>query len=191
MTANLVMSRTLVGILCVISCGLLVSMPLRAYPRGAPPAMTGGFGEETCVNCHNTNPLNIGRDEKLGDLIVTGLPKEYEHGKTYPVKVELTHMQDGGAWGFELATRTKDGAQAGNLEPGSDGRTQVLTEKGIQYATHTADGIFSNVFELNWVAPPVPVGEVIVNVTGNTADGDASPVGDYIYASSVTLAASH
>lgn len=185
-------SRTLVAILCFpFVCVILVCSPIRAYPAGAPPAVTGGFGEETCAKCHNTYELNAGRSSGLGDLAVSGLPEQYQPGKTYPVKVEVAHTQDRAAWGFQLAARLKEsGAQAGELKP-MDASTQILSEKGIQYVEHTADGIFSNVFEFNWVAPDSPVGDVIVNVVGNAANGDASPTGDYIYSTSVTIPASH
>ena len=76
--------------------------------------MTGGFGEDTCAKCHSSYDVNAGRAMGLGDLVVSGLPSAYRPGATYPIKVELTHSQDEGLWGFELAARAKDaGEQAG------------------------------------------------------------------------------
>lgn len=182
---------TFVASLGVLGCVAVVAVPIRAYPGGAPPAVTGGFGEDTCTRCHNDYELNAGRAMGLGDLAVAGLPKEYEPGRTYPVKVEVTHTQDRSAWGFELAARTKDGLQAGALKP-KDANTQILSEKGIQYVGHTADGVFSNAFEFTWVAPGSAAGDIIVNVVGNAGDGDLSPTGDYIYSASFTIpVASH
>ena len=37
-------------------CALLL-----AYPDGPDPKLTGGFGERTCVKCHQGNALNAGR----------------------------------------------------------------------------------------------------------------------------------
>lgn len=163
-------------------------MLIRAYPEGPPPAVTGGFGEETCARCHNDYDLNAGRATGLGDLAVSGLPTQYEPGKAYPVRVEVAHTQDRQAWGFELAARvTEGGRQAGDLKP-IDAKTQIQVEKDIQYVTHTADGVFSNVFEFSWVAPGSAVGDISVNVVGNAANGDLSPTGDYIYSTSVPIA---
>ena len=171
---------------------LITVAGIHAYPAGPPPGVTGGFGEDTCVKCHNSFELNAGRAMGLGDLTVSGLPQQYQPGQTYEVKVEHTHTKDRNVWGFQLAARVKgSGEQAGELKP-IDDHTQVLSEKGIQYVEHTADGTFSNVFQFNWMAPGSSVGDIVVSVAGNAADGDASAVGDYIYSTSITMpAASH
>ena len=179
-------SRAFVLRSCVACVAVLVSVRIGAHPSAPPPGVTGGFGEDTCTKCHNTYALNAGRSSGLGALVVSGLPKEYQPGATYPVRVELTHIQDHGVWGFELAARAKTGAQAGVLKP-VDSHAQIVSEKGIQYVAHTAEGTFFNAFEFTWVAPTTSAGEVVVNVAGNAADGDASPVGDYIYSASVTI----
>lgn len=166
---------------------ILIAIPLLAHTAGPPPASTGGFGEPTCIRCHNSYDLNAGKASGLGDLIISGLPKQYEPGKTYAVKIEITHMQDRMYWGFQVAARVKDtGAQAGDLKK-ADGNTQILTEKSIQYIGHTLDGIFSNVFEFKWTAPASAVGDVIINAAGNAADGSGDPSGDYIYSASVMI----
>ena len=170
---------------------LAAVVSVRAYPKGAPPGVTGGFGEQTCNECHDSYMLNEGRTKSFGDVVVTGFPKEYTPGQTYPIKVEITHQQDGGAWGFQLATRAKEThAQAGTLKP-TDDHTQILSMQSIDYITHTADGTFSNVFEFTWAAPASAVGEIVVNTAANAANGDASPVGDYIYSTSLSMAPSH
>lgn len=167
----------------------IVGTSVRAFPAGPDPGVTGGFGEPTCnqSGCHNSFELNAGRAAGLGDLVVSGLPTQYEPGKTYPIKLAITHTQDRKYWGFELAARAKaTGLQAGNLKA-IDGGTQVMEEKGIQYIEHTLEGIATNAFNFNWVAPSSPVGEVIVHAAGNAADGSDSPDGDYIYTTSVAV----
>ena len=170
---------------------LAAVVSVRAYPKGAPPGVTGGFGEQTCNECHDSYALNAGRAAGLGDIVITGFPKDYKPGEAYPIKLELTQQQDSGVWGFQLATRAKDThAQAGALKP-IDSHTQILSMQNIDYITHTAEGTFSNVFEFTWVAPSTAVGEIVVNAAANAANGDASPVGDYIYSTSLSIAASH
>ena len=180
------------GFILSIAMLLVAVVSLRAYPKGAPPGVTGGFGEGTCYECHDSYALNAGRAAGLGDVVVTGFPKAYTPGETYPIKVEITHQQDPGAWGFQLATRAKEThAQAGTLKP-MDAHTQILSMQHIDYITHTAEGTFSNVFEFAWVAPSAAPGEIVVNAAANAANDDASPVGDYIYSTSLSMAsASH
>jgi len=183
-------SRGNIGLIVLVVAGtfFLTVTSVRAYPKGAPPGVTGGFREGTCNECHESYDLNAGRSAGLGDLIVTGFPKQYQPGEMYPIKVEITHIQDSGVWGFQLATRVREtGAQAGELKP-TDSHTQVLSEKGIQYIGHTAEGTFFNTFAFTWVAPPTVAGDIAVNAAGNAANGDASPVGDYIYSTSVSIA---
>ena len=176
------------GFIFFIVSSVLAVASLRAYPKGAPPGVTGGFGEGTCNECHDSYALNAGRAAGMGDLVITGFPKEYKPGETYPIKVEVTQQQDSGVWGFQLATRAKEShAQAGALRP-IDSHTQILSLQNIDYITHTADGTFSNVFEFTWVAPSTPIGEIAVNAAGNAANGDASPAGVYIYSMSLSIA---
>ena len=164
----------------------LRSVPVLAHPIGAPPAVTGVAGEETCVMCHNSFELNAGREERLGDLKVTGLPERYEAGKSYAVTVELTHVEERNLWGFQISARTAGGMQAGHLKP-INSHTQLVTEAGLEYVGHTMEGNESNVFELTWVAPEAAAGDVLVGVAGNAADGDTSEHGDYIYTTSITI----
>lgn len=183
-------SRFILPLLSILLTAYFAATSIRAYPTGPDPAVTGGFGEPTCnqSGCHNTFELNAGRALGLGDLSIAGLPKQYEPGKTYPIKLAITHTQDRGAWGFQLAARVKaTGAQAGELRTVDDDRVQILVEKDIQYIEHVEKGTQFNVFEFNWVAPSSPVGEVIMHAAGNAANGDISADGDYIYSTSVTV----
>jgi Reeler domain-containing protein len=173
------------------ACLLLAPRPMRAHPSGPDPGVTGGFGEPTCnqSGCHNSFTLNAGRAAALGDLEISGLPKTYEPGKSYPIKLVVSHTQDRAAWGFQLAARfAQSGAQAGRLQP-LDTATQIVEASGVQYIEHTLDGIASNTFTFTWTAPTAASGEVAVHAAGNAADGDFGPGGDYIYAASVSIAA--
>ncbi|OFV96564.1 MAG: hypothetical protein A3H28_15960 [Acidobacteria bacterium RIFCSPLOWO2_02_FULL_61_28] len=184
-------SRILLLSVAAVSALSFVATSIRAYPGGPPPGVTGGFGERTCnqSGCHNSYELNAGRTSGLGDLVISGVPDQYQPGMTYSVRVTITHTEGRDAWGFQLAARVKEsGAQAGEFKP-TDGTTQTLLEKGIQYIEHTLEGTNSNVFEFNWVAPSSSTGEIVLHAAGNAADGSLSPDGDYIYSSSATLRA--
>jgi len=176
----------------LIGVWVLFASVATAYPQGPDPAVSGGFGEPTCnqSGCHAAFTLNAGRNDGLGDLLISGFPKQFEPGKTYPIEVVVSHTQDRSVWGFQLATRMAGtGAQAGELQPLDDDATQVLEAGGVQYIEHTLDGIGSNTFKFNWVAPTATGDDIIVNAAGNAADGDFGPDGDYIYTSSVEVAA--
>ena len=168
---------------------LLFSTSGGAYSGGPDPGATGGFKEPTChqSGCHNSFALNAGRVAGLGDLVLSGFPASYEPGKTYPVRIAVSHTQDRRYWGFQLSARLKsDGTQAGALTP-ADAGTQVLAKDGVQYIEHTLEGIATNTFEFNWVAPSSDGGEVVINAAGNAADGGGSPADDYIYTAAVTV----
>ena len=188
---NMNPSRILLLSVAAVSALSFVATSIRAYPGGPPPGVTGGFGERTCnqSGCHNSYELNAGRTSGLGDLVISGVPDQYQPGMTYSVRVTITHTEGRDAWGFQLAARVKEsGAQAGEFKP-TDGTTQTLLEKGIQYIEHTLEGTNSNVFELNWAAPSSSTGEIVLHAAGNAADGSLSPDGDYIYSTSATIAA--
>lgn len=181
-------SVLLIGVPLTVFC-ILLTTSTRAYPGGPDPGVTGGFGEQTCnkSGCHASFALNAGRASGLGDLLVSGLPKYYEAGKSYTVKLAISHAADRRHWGFQLAARVKaTGAQAGELRA-IDGNTQVLEKNAVQYIEHSLEGITTNVFTFNWVAPGSPAGEVIMHVSGNAANGDLSSEGDYIYSTAVTV----
>src|ERR671936_15974 len=124
------------GFILLIAMLLVAVASLHAYPKGAPPGVTGGFWEGKCNEGHDSYALNAGRAAGLGDLVITGFPTENKPGETYPIKVEVTQQQDQGAWGFQLAARGKDThAQAGLLKP-VDSHTQILSLQNIDYITH-------------------------------------------------------
>ena len=55
----------------VIVISFVAAASLRAYPKGAPAGKTGGFGEGTCVQCHEGYDLNAGE----GQLVYKGSPR--------------------------------------------------------------------------------------------------------------------
>jgi hypothetical protein len=153
----------------------------RAFPFGAPPGTTGGFGEPTCVQCHFGNELN----DPAGSLTIEGLPERYTPGQAYRLIVRLRRPQMASA-GFQLSARTPAGAQAGTLAP-ADGaeRVQVQTADGIRYAGHTEPGSRLSTpgaaeWPIVWTAPAA--GPVTFSAAANAADDDRSPLGDYVYA---------
>jgi len=161
--------------------------------RDQPPlAHTGGFGEPTCLACHFDGALN----DSAGSVGIEGLPARYTPGSRYRLVVTVRHPQLKLA-GFELASRFATGAdsgtQAGTLVA-TDDRAAVTPDDAsrIQYAHHLRSGttpLSAGVgrWTIEWVAPTTGSGAVVMHVTGNAADDNDSPLGDYIFARAVTV----
>jgi hypothetical protein len=85
--------------------------------------------------------------------------------------------------------------QAGNLIPGDDGRTFVLSTavngKDVQFIEHNSIGSTigsGNVFRFMFQTPADPdFGPIRFNVAGNAANGNGANTGDFIYATETTL----
>jgi uncharacterized protein (TIGR03437 family) len=165
------------------------SILLYAFSEGPPSEHTGGFGEQTCAECHVGTEVNGG----AGRVIVSGAPTAYMAGAVYPITVRVEDPgPDRMRWGFQLSARTEGGAQAGNLTP-TDGLTRLAdTFNGIQYIEHTVEGTrFGTTggasFLFNWTAPEQLSGPVVFHAAGNAANGSFSELGDRIYTTSVVV----
>ncbi len=167
----------------------LMALPLfallMAYPDGPDPRTTGGFGEESCRKCHEGPPLDSGRS-RGGIFRIEGVPRQYEAGTSYPLKVVIGQPGQS-RWGFQLSARFADsGRQAGTLVR-TDSNTQVEIEGDVEYLMHTQVGTRSGhgtgpfEFPFNWTAPDGGAGLVLFNATGNAADNSGDETGDFIY----------
>lgn len=162
--------------------------PLDASVTGLVPARTGGFGEMTCHQCHWDNPLN----DPAGRLTLDGVPDVYTPGEQYLITVMLARPGTGRA-GFQLAAREdginmNSGSDAGLLQPG-DGTSETVHDdaKRVTYLQHspaaaevTTSGAAT--WKFRWTAPTE--GPVAFHVAANAANGDDSPLGDYVYTAS-------
>ncbi|HEX2207948.1 MAG TPA: choice-of-anchor V domain-containing protein [Longimicrobium sp.] len=155
----------------------------RAYPYGAPPGTTGGFGEPTCQMCHFGAELN----DPAGSLTIEGLPVQYTPGQAYRLIIRL-RRPDMAAAGFQLSARTAAGVQAGTLAPvDADGSVQVETAGRIHYAGHTEPGSRlatpgAAAWPVVWTAPATASGPITFHAAANAADDDRSALGDWVYA---------
>ncbi len=167
---------------------------LPGYKNGPPPRHTGGFGEPTCRACHSDAGLN----EPGGEVAIHGALAAFQPGRTYDLEVALRRVGMLRA-GFQLAARYQGvgmvpgGAQAGVLAP-SDDRTTVVRDSatGVTYIEHTLPGTAVSGgaarWRFRWTAPAV-AGGVVFHVAANAANDDDSPLGDFVYAAAVRVAA--
>lgn len=186
---------------------LLFGVPalIYAYPQGPDAGYAGVPGETICSHCH------IG---SFGSGSVTvNFPGGYTYtpgAKQHLVVTISDPVQR--RWGFELTVRQANNSavQAGSFIPGPEGYTQlVCTQPGfqtqafgsscpssmpLQYIEQTLTGTQPGPrrlvsFEFDWTPPDTDVGNVVVYVAGNAANGDNSVMGDHIYSQRYTLSA--
>jgi hypothetical protein len=182
--------RSIAGVALIAAAAILPAVPLvaTAFRDGPLPGFTGGFNEPACTQCHFDNPPNA----PGGTLRIEGVPSTYTPGRRYALTISvarpgLTHG------GFELASRFSAGPQAGRQAgtlTGLDARTRVIQspDHAVQYIQHTRAGAEAAAGEarwrVEWIAPDRGQGDVTFHVAGNAANGDESPLGDFIYTAS-------
>lgn len=153
-----------------------------AFPEGAPPAHTGGFGEPHCESCH------LGADLPADNtgLRLNNLGDTYEPGKIYEFVLHLVGPGKVVA-GFQMSVRFIDapyhGQSAGRLEGDSDG-LRVIEKDEVQYLGHrearrgNSDGFR---WRIRWIAPETPAGDVVFHVAAVAGNDDESPLGDTVH----------
>jgi len=162
-------------LLTVLTFTLVLPASLGAYSSGPPDGVTGGPGEDTCVMCHSSYGLNAGP----GMLTIAG-PPSYEPSQTYPVTVTI--QQTGQTrWGFQFSPMDQ-----GTCTITDPTRTQMNLSGGRVYVMHTTAGTSAGTpgptsWTFNWTAPADPPASITFYASGNAADNDGGPGGDYVY----------
>jgi hypothetical protein len=175
------LSVTLASAVLAATMRLVASHDL-SYAEGAPPGFSGGFKEESCHACHFHAEPNSGP----GRLVLEGVPAKFTAGEQYMLTVTLSRPEMKRA-GFQLTARDKaSGAQAGSLAPGADEaqRVKVEASSGVQYAGQRKEGSSVAADAIRWTVQwtaPSSGGAVVFNVAANSADGNESADGDFIY----------
>lgn len=161
---------------------LLLTASLSATENGLPVGRTGGFGEQTCSECHRPEPLNTGKQASVS--VDVG---PYAPGATQRVVVKVS-SSSGNRWGFQLTARLA----SDNLMPAgvfeavnqftavrcTDGSFGPCDAGEVTYVTHTSVGTAPGgqpgfkQFAFDWTPPDSDVGEVVFAIAGMAADGD-------------------
>ena len=155
------------------------------YDARPPLARTGGFGEQTCGECHFGGP-----EQPAGTVSLGGVPERYRPGDTYALELVLADTT-ARVGGFQVAARVADGANAGRQAGvlcAIDARVVVATDStsAVQYASHAIAAPADSLrWRLMWRAPADHVGNVIFHIVANAADDDDSPLGDAILTNTV------
>ncbi|MCC6860884.1 MAG: IPT/TIG domain-containing protein [Bryobacterales bacterium] len=196
------MKRTYVFYAKSVAIAAALPFLVYAFASGPEPGHTGAPGEKgTCTACHagtaNSGPGSVRVEFPGGE--------NYTPGATQRLRVVVSDP-DQVRWGFQLtARRAADAAsQAGSFTP-ADANSQVIcADSGLnqqtcsaatplQYIEHTQAGTRSGTrqsaaFEFDWTPPSTDVGNIVIYVAGNAANGNNFNSGDRIYTRSYTLA---
>src|SRR5690349_19922243 len=120
----------------VVVCVFVFGLSGGAFSSGPPPNRNG-VGGVFCTACHRTNELNSGE----GSVRILGLPSAWLPGETFTLQVIVSHPT-ARRFGFEFSATGANGDQAGDLIPGSDGRTFVqigdVNGKPVQFLEHNS-----------------------------------------------------
>jgi hypothetical protein len=174
--------------LFLISLFVLGPVAIVAFSDGPDAALTGGFGEPTCLQCHDDHAMN----DASGKMNLSGIPEMYTPGREYTITVTLARPDLARA-GFQLAARFDQGSATGmsaGVLRASDPRTQLIEATGgrVIYIEHTLAG--SKVepagtaeWTFGWTAPEAG-GSVTFHAAGNASNNDRSALGDFIYVTS-------
>ncbi len=187
-----------------LALGATLPIVIYAYAEGPDAGYAGVPGElGTCTQCH-TGPNGTGSVKVAfpnGLTYTPGTPQQLVVTVADPVQRR---------WGFELTARpsSSSSTMAGSFTPGSDGFTQLvcssldfLTQQHgstcpsslpLSYAEHTALGTRNGTtggasFQFDWNPPSTNVGNIVIYVAGNAANGDGTDQGDHIYTNQYTL----
>ncbi len=161
---------------------LLLTASLSATENGLPVGRTGGFGEQTCSECHRPEPLNTGKQASVSVDVGPYVP-----GAKQRVVVKVSSAS-GNRWGFQLTARlASDNAMSAGVFEAVNQFTAVRCSDGsfgpcdpgdVTYMTHTSVGTAPGgqpgfkQFAFDWTPPGSDAGDVLFAVAGLAADGD-------------------
>ncbi|MGP0075987.1 MAG: choice-of-anchor V domain-containing protein [Bryobacteraceae bacterium] len=187
------------------SVTLLLLMPAAVFAETISPSIgyTGAPADhngQNCSACHTGNPLN----DSSGSLQV--MVSDYTAYSTQLIRI-LIQNANAERFGFQITIRALDtpSASAGTFSLATPpGPVQIVCDDGTQYGStsgctntplrlfaehHNAPGGAATKpfeFDVNWTPPAEEVGRIAVYVAAVAANGDNTPLGDYVY-TSVTI----
>ncbi|MEW6735240.1 MAG: IPT/TIG domain-containing protein [Acidobacteriota bacterium] len=165
-----------------------IALGITQANSGLPPlGSTNAPGEQTCITCHNSFSVNSGR----GKILLTGIPREYQPGKTYPIEI-IIDDPDASGWGFEVTILNERGQRAGNIRVTDPTKTELRNGsaggEAREYLVPTIAGNFAGlrekaIWRFEWTAPERNANLVTFYSVGVAANLDNVVGGDRVYTS--------
>ena len=181
-------------VLMIVALSSLFTKTLFAWSTGPEAYRTGAPGDKgTCKadGCHDSFPLDSGNAR----FSITG-PTSFTPGETIKLKVSF-NSSSGKLRGFEMTAIDTNDNQIGKfkaigkttqvIKP-NDHRGLKKEDKGT-YIEHTRRGNKKKSWKVKWIAPANATGTVTFYAAGNDANGEGTNSGDYIYTTTLEIAA--
>ncbi len=145
----------------------------------APGDLENASGQkETCAKCHNGNPYNSSLEIRVQDANGHDI-LGYDPGASYTIKL-IIHAATGtpAGYGFQMVG-LKDNGDVGLQDfPGHSANVKEVNGiLGRKYFEHNQPST-SNVFTIDWVAPPAGSGSVTFYAVGNAVNLNGNQGGD-------------
>jgi hypothetical protein len=135
---------------------------------GTDPGYTGSPGDSSknCTTCHGGITLN---EE---GWITSNIPAEgYTPGETYTIKA-TNYAMGGTRFGFEISPQALNGDLLGTMVITDTARTKLVgDDKYITYKADGVEGVDSNVWIFDWIAPASGTGDVVFYGAFNSNPG--------------------
>lgn len=143
--------------------------PLRVMRRdGTDPGYTGSPGDsgKNCTTCHG------GIATPKSGWVTSNIPADgYIPGQTYTIKATNTAMGST-RFGFEVSPQALNGDLLGKMLITDTSRTKLVgNDKYVTYKADGVDGVDSNSWTFNWIAPSTGSGEVVFYGAFNSNPG--------------------
>ena len=173
---------------------IVLTKTLFAWSSGPPAYRTGAPGDEGACNadgCHNSYSLDSGNAE----FSITG-PTSFTPGERIKLEVSFD-SSSGKSHGFEMTAIDANANRIGKFKaikkttqviPPNDYRGLGKANKGT-YIEHTAKGKKKKSWKVKWIPPGSASGTVTFYAAGNEANDDGTNAGDYIYTTTLEIAA--
>lgn len=166
-----------------------INRDVLSYTSGAPAGTTNASGETTCATntfCHNATP-NAGSG---GTVLVPmeDLSAGYVPGTTYTI-MPYVNQTGSAKIGFQTVALLSSGQGAGSVTI-TNTKTQLNTNDGKEYVTHTASGttgIALMDWMYEWTAPAAGSGIVTIYGAFIASNNNGSASGDSIYTDSLVI----
>lgn len=162
---------------CLASLVLLQSFQGYGKRDGTEPGYTGSPGDSlrNCTACHGGTP------QRVVGWITSDIPQAgYTPGERYTIRAVNTEW---GAtrFGFSISPQALNGQLLGSMIVTDTLRTKLVgSDKYITYRADGVDGVDSNVWEFDWVAPAAGTGDVVFYGAFNS-NHEGHKDGDHTY----------
>ncbi|MBX7155340.1 MAG: choice-of-anchor V domain-containing protein [Candidatus Kapaibacterium sp.] len=166
---------------------------LGAKSSGAHPGSTGAPGEKTCADaitgCHEDATISNGTNVNSISINDNLQPEYYQNDSVYTINLRIQEST-GKRFGFEIVALDDKNLNIGKFLPPviNNKRTQIISNAGRSYVTHTSAGISptttgENEWTFGWQAPHDNQSAVHFYYITNACNGDAKNTGDKLYKS--------